>query len=1063
VLVEHLGADDADVQVEQVSSIDSSPSSGLLSSGEERLRWLQQFDPHSTAYNVKLALRFRRPVDRNALSVAVARLVDRHAVLRTRYLSGDDGKPKRAVLADNTVQIIYAKVPAKLDWHSVADDLLSHGFDLAAEPPLRVALLSDGQGNNFLVFVIHHIVIDGWSRRLIQRDIDVLYREAVGCSVEALPQVEAEYTDFVLQQRKSTDDTLVAKQVEYWRAELADYAPLVLPLDGVRSSENSGPCAQVEFGLSMELTGRLRGFALRQRCSPAAAVIAAFQAFLARQSGQDDIVVGSAVEDRDKPEFAQTVGFFVNTIVLRARFGAETTFRQLLTHTNGRFLAAVANQDAQFEQVVAAVRPERTAGRNALFDVAVVHQGEAREHVDEESVFVRELWPNPPTAMDLEFNTWFTDGQLHGILIYRSDLFRRETAQQYLDRLAVLFEAVLAKPDTALAELDLLTSAERQALLSRWNGSVTPYPESTVDRVFEYWVHAHPDAPAIVHGSIAKTYSQVAAEANRLARLLVETGLGPANIAALVIPRSQMIVTALLAVLKTGGAYLPIDPRLPRRRMRQLITKSDAAVVVACRESLSDLMGIERLVILDEPEFEALLDQTSAEPLDHGEQYEPTPDSAAYVMYTSGSTGEPKGVVVPHRGLVNLAEWLGRNFGSRVFSRVLAATSFSFDMSVVETLIPLLKGGTVELATDFLELPRLARNRFGLVCGVPSAVEAAIDESAELDSELVLVGGEPYTLKVANLLRTVVDSGTVIMNGYGPTEATCFATAWVDDFRENGAMPIGRPIDNMHAYVLDDRLRLTPPGVTGELFLAGDGLAYGYLNAPGSTAERFIANPFGQPGQRMYRTGDLARWRYDGQLVFVGRVDGQVKIRGYRIELGEVEAVITEHPEVAQCAVALHEDHTAGAQLVAYVVLDAAASPTDWDSARLRSFVAERLPGYMVPAMFNRLDALPLSASGKLDRRALPQPTQESQGFGRPRTKQEAFLCEAFADVIGKTQDIGPDADFFEVGGHSLLAIRLVGRIRSGLGAEITLRDVFQRRTPAALAAVLNGSASPKP
>jgi amino acid adenylation domain-containing protein len=1056
--MKELTNDHAGAQVEQSSRIDSSLGCGLLSFGEERLRWLQQFDPSSIAYNVKVALRFRRIVDGDALSAAVARLVDRHSALRTRYVLGDEGEPRRVVLAYDSVNVLFADVPAGRDWYSVADELLCHSFDLAAESPLRAAVLSDDNGNHILALVIHHIVIDGWSRRLIQRDIDALYREALGCSAEELPQVGADYADFVVRQRRSVDDQLLARQVEYWRAELADCAQLVLPLDGTRSPWNSGPCAQAELELPTELTSQLRSFALRQRCSPAAAVIAAFQALLARQSGQDDIVIGSALDGREEQEFAETVGFFVNTIVLRAQLSPETTFRQLVIHTNSRFLAAYQNQDAPFEQVVAAVRPERTAGRNALFDVAVVHHGESTERVAREDAFEREPWPHVPTAMDLEFNTWFRCGKLHCSLIYRSDLFRPETARQYLDRLALLLEAVLADPDAALAALDLLTPSERQALLSGWNGSDIPYPESPVDQIFENWVGAQPDAPAIVHGSLTSTYLQVDVEANRLARVLAQRGLGPARVAALILPRSQMMVTAILAALKAGGAYLPVDPQLPGHRIRRLITKSGAAVVVTCRESLPDLTGIDNLVILDDPELGTLLDQASAKPLNHSEQCAPTPDSAAYVIYTSGSTGEPKGVVVPHRGLVNLAEWMERNFGSKIFSRVLAAASFSFDMSVVETLIPLLKGGTVELATDFLELPRLARSRFGLVCGVPSAVEAVIDGSAELDSDLVLVGGEAYTPALAKLLRAVVDPGTVIMNGYGPTEATCFATAWVDDFRESGVMPIGRPVGNMRAYVLDDQLRLTPPGVTGELFLAGDGLALGYLKAPGFTAERFVANPFGRPGERMYRTGDLARWRFDGQLIFAGRVDAQVKIRGYRIELAEVEAVIAEHPEVAQCAVVVHEDDSAGPQLAAFIVLDAVAGLSRWDAAGLRAFVAERLPAYMVPSTHTRLDALPLSSSGKIDRRALPQPAQESGSSERPRSKQEAFLCEVFAEVLGKPQDIAPDADFFEVGGHSLLAIRLVGRIRDGLGAEITLRDIFQRRTPAALAAVLDDS-----
>lgn len=1041
--------------MDQVSGIESSQ----LSSGEERLRWLQQFDPESTGYNVKMALRFRRHVDREALSAALARLVERHPVLRTRYVPGDDGRSERVVAADTAVPVRYAEVPAELDWSSVADELLGHSFDLSAEPPLRAAVLSDGQGQHILALVIHHIVIDGWSRRLIQRDVDVLYRAALGCPVPDLPPVAAEYPEFVRQQQASSDGARVAEHVKYWRAELAGYEPLVLPLDGVRPPLSSGPCDQVRLALSAELTSRLRSLALRQRCSPAAAVIAVFQALLARQSGQDDIVIGSALDGRDKQEFAQTVGFFVNTVVLRARFSAQTTFRQLLTDTSARLLAAFAHQDAPFEQVVAAVRPERTAGRNALFDVAVVHHGGVSEHHDEASAFERATWPHVPTPVDLEFGTSFADGQLHCSLMYRSDLFRRETARQYLDRVAMLFEAVLADPDTVLAELDLVTPAEREALLSDWNGADVPYPERTIDQIFGYWASAQPDAPALADESVAKTYAEAEADANRLARILAEGGLGRGRVAALVLPRSVALVTAFLAVLKTGGAYLPVDPRLPGRRIRQLVRESGATVVVAYRESLPELTGLENLAIIDEPEFRTLLDQASAKPLDLGEHSAPTPDSAAYLLYTSGSTGEPKGVRVPHRGLVNLAEWMDRIFGSEIFSRVLATTSFSFDMSLIETLIPLLKGGAVVLAADFLEIPGHAGTRFGLVCGVPSAVEAVLDESAALDVALMLVGGEAYTPALAKLVRAVVGPDAAIMNAYGPTEATIFATAWVDDLREDGAMPIGRPVGNMRAYVLDSRLRLTPPGVTGELFLAGVGLAHGYLGAPGMTAEKFIANPFGRTGDRMYRTGDLARWTCDGQLIFAGRADDQVKIRGYRIELGEVEAVLAGHPDVAQCAVVLHEDRTAGRQLAAYVVPDTAAGPAAWDSAGLRSFVAERLPGYMVPATFSRLDVLPLSSSGKLDRRALPQPGPEPGGSGRPgrpRTQREAFLCEAFADVIGTAQDIGPDADFFEVGGHSLLAIRLLGRIREGMNAEITLRDIFQRRTPAALAAVLN-------
>ncbi|MFD5259247.1 amino acid adenylation domain-containing protein, partial [Streptomyces bobili] len=657
-----------------------------------------------------------------------------------------------------------------------------------------------------------------------------------------------------------------------------------------------------------------------------------------------------------------------------------------------------------------------------------------------------------------------TEGKPNGLacrIDYRTDLFDQQTIKTLGTRLTRILETIVTTPDALISSIDILDPAERHQLLSEWNNTARDIPATVLPQLFEAQATSRPDALAVTFQGRELSYEELNARANRLARHLIRHGAGPEQVVALAIPRSLDLVVVLLAILKAGAGYLPIDPDYPTDRIAYMLQDASPVLLLTDTATATRLLDIRTeqsppLVLIDHEDIHATLETKATHNVTDSERTTPLlPHHAAYVIYTSGSTGRPKGVVIPHLNVVDLVAWAASDIGPQRLTKTLAATSLSFDVSVFEIFGPLLSGGSIKVVRDLLEIHLTDPDRYSLISAVPSALSHVLNGSpaGTVKADLIVLAGEGLSARTVDELRADVPDAR-LANIYGPTEATVYATAWYSDSGGGRtAPPIGKPLPNTQVYVLDAGLQPVPAGVTGELYIAGAGLARGYLHRPDLTAERFTANPYGPAGSRMYRTGDLARWRADGVLEFIGRADAQVKVRGFRIELGEIETVLATQSEVAQAVVIVREDRPGDKRLVAYAV-PAASAGVDVDV--LRGSVAQVLPDYMVPSAFVVLEALPLTPNGKLDRRGLPAPDYAAASTRRaPRTDRERVLCGLFAEVLG-VADVGIDDSFFELGGHSLLATRLVSRIRSALDTEIGIRALFETPTVAGLASRLD-------
>jgi amino acid adenylation domain-containing protein len=1028
-----------------------------LSFGQERLWLLQQLDPASAAYNVPVAVGFRDGGGRDALEKTLGALVERHAVLRSAFTEDESGEPGVTVVDGFRPPLTWLAGSGHQDWREPAGKLLARPFDLAAAPPIRGLVVEYDDGSVVLCLVIHHILVDGDSLRIMVRDLAALHSSTVTGAPEPAP-LAASYHDFARQQRAPAARDSSTAHVEYWRAELDGFQPLDLPLDHPRPVRPDSAGDRIRFELPAVVTAALRTYALRQRCALPSALAAVFHVLLALHSGQRDITIGAVLTERERSEYQDVVGFFVNTVVLRARIGPATSFAELLRQVHGRMMSARAHQQAPFDQVVAAVQPERVPGRNPIFDVVFAHHGESTPAADPPggNAVTRLDWSAAAARFDLELNTHVQDGRLHGALSFRSSIFEYSTVARLANRFVGLVTQLLAEPDAPVAAQ---LAIDRHRVLVEWNDTRRAVPVATVPALFDAQARRTPDAIAVSCGDTELTYAELDAWSNRLARSLVDHGVEPEGRVALLCERSIGSVVATLAVLKSGGAYVPLHGGDPTDRLRRVVRESGAVVLLADRAAAdrSTALGLPTIVIDERP----VLRHQADRPLPRGDA-----EQLAYVVFTSGSTGTPKGVAVTHRDVVELA--IDRSWNSGAHERVLLHSPMAFDASTYELWVPLLRGGRIVVAPrEELDVDTIAREiaehavtglfltsaLFQLVADVRPDCLTGVRE--------VWTGGEVVPAAAA---RRVLEHcpGVAVVNVYGPTETTTFATSCraVSASPPSATFPIGRPLDNTRVYVLDAALNPVAPGVVGELYIAGAGLARGYLGDPASTADRFVACPFGEPGERMYRTGDLVRWNGHGLLEYVRRADDQLKVRGFRIEPGEIEAAALHHPQVTRAVVAVREERPGDKRLVLYVI---AAPESTVDPPRILSRLAERLPHYMVPECVVIMDEFPLTRNGKVDRSALPVPDHAAGvGDDAPSTPREKALCELFADVLGLDR-VGVRDSFFDLGGHSLLVIRLVSRIRSATGADLTLRDVFQAPTVAGLASLLDVAASVRP
>ncbi|MFC4502413.1 amino acid adenylation domain-containing protein [Streptomyces vulcanius] len=1033
-----------------------------LSFAQRRLWFLHELEGASRAYHVPWLLRLTGPLDHDALRAALTDLVTRHEALRTVF-PDQDGEPGQKILDPADVHVAMpvhettdTALPAALD------DAMSGAYDLASAIPLRADLYRLGPDRHALLLTIHHIACDGWSFAPIVEDLMAAYGSRAGTLPPAGPtETVAQYADYALWQRELLGDpgdpgSPLARQLAHWRDRLAGLpAELELPWDRPRPAQPTHRGSALPLTCDAELHRALTELSRRTGTSLFMVLQAGLAALLTRLGAGYDIPIGSPVAGRTDQALERSVGFFVNTLVFRLDTSGDPTFRDLLDRARDAALGAYAHQDLPFEYLVEDLNPPRALGRHPLFQVSLALQNVPRPRCTVPGLELGTELLHPGAArFDLLIDlTEQYDGDgapagLTGFVEYSTDLLDRDTVRVLADRLALFLVRAAADPDTPFETLDVLTPEEQRLLAEQRGGPHRPRPAVNLPDLFREQVRRTPDAPAVSCGDQRLTYADLNTRANRLAWRLLDAGAGPGRLVALALPRSADLVVAVLAVLKTGAAYLPLDPRHPAERIALLLADTVPVCAVTTADGSRLFPESVPRLLPDGPGHDA-------DPGDADRTEALRPEHTAYVIHTSGSTGRPKAVLIPHSAVVNLALWAREAFGPGRLSHVLAATSLTFDVSVFEILCPLMCGGSVEVVRDVLSLAERPAGRWegSLLSGVPSALSNLVGHhDVTLDADDVVLAGEALPGHVVAEIRAAVPRAR-IANVYGPTEATVYTTAaWLADDAERAAPPIGRPLPNTRVHVLNRHLKPVPPRVPGELYIAGAGLAHGYLNSPGTTASRFVADPFGGPGERMYRTGDIVRRRPDGALEFVGRADDQVKIRGFRIEPGEVASALADHPAVAHAVVTVREDRPGDKRLVAYHVPSRDTAGPEQRPGELRRHLERRLPPYMVPAAFVALGALPLNANGKLDRTALPAPEAGGHGTVRtPRTPDEKALCDLFAEVLGADR-IGIDDSFFDLGGHSLLATVLVSAVRAQLDADLAVRDLFEAPTVAALA-----------
>ena len=1009
-----------------------------LSPAQRQLWFFSRFAGPNSVYNMSFAVRLSGPLAAEHLAehlyAALGDVLDRHESLRTT-VTEIDGEPYQRIgtaqeLPFETVTTSEAELPGLLA------DAATHVFDLTAELPIRVLLFETAPERYVLLILLHHIAADGWSLAPLARDLSTAYRARVAGDAPRWTGRPTQYADYALWQRGLD----LRPGISYWTEALRG-APevLPLPLDHARPPVSAHRGETVEFALDADLHARLARLARSTGTSLFMVTHAAIAVLLSRLGAGEDIPVGTPVAGRHDEALHDTVGCFVNTVVLRTDLSGTPTFAELLERVRTADLDAFAHQEVPFEQVVEAVNPPRSLSSHPVFQVMLAFQDTPPVEFDLPGLRVEPLAAHGGASrMDLlwSLRQHHTDhgaeNGVEGLLEYDTELFTPVSARLLLARLEQLLRAVVAEPHLRIADLPVLVARERERMTGHWNSTAHDVPGSTVADLFAARVLRAPGAPAVRHGETVLSYRELSERAARIAAELRARGAGPGSLIALELRRDPDLPAALIAVQSIGAAYLPVDPSLPPRRIAALLADARPLLVVRHDNGLSFCAGPE--------------DPASV------------PETTAYVTYTSGSTGRPKGVVVPHSALTNLVLALCEQLAVDADDHVLAAAPASFDMSKPELYLPLVTGATMVLAgqgalRDPDELSALLdRHRVTVMQATPSLWQAlATRRPGRLRHIRAVIGGEAVPPELAGTLTGLTAS---LLACYGPTETTVWSTTHAVGRVTTATVPLGRPLWNTRCYVLDARLRPVPPGVTGDLYVAGAGVATGYLRRPGLTATRFVPDVFGPAGHRMYRTGDLASWTADGVLCFHGRTDDQVKIRGHRVELGEIEAVLARHEDVEAAAVTVHDRRADDRRLVGYVV------PAGADLRSVGAHLARHLPDYMVPSRLLALDRLPLSANGKLLRGSLPEPDWASGGDSAPPANfREHLMCELFAEVLDLPR-VGPDDNFFELGGHSLVAARLTDRVRTVLGLEPTIRHVFEAATPAALSRLLDRAPS---
>ncbi|ASU97648.1 non-ribosomal peptide synthetase DhbF [Bacillus subtilis] len=1052
-----------------------------LSFAQRRLWFLYCLEGPSPTYNIPVTVRLSGELDQGLLKAALYDLVRRHESLRTIFPESQGTSYQHILDADRACPELHVTEIAEKELSDRLAEAVRYSFDLAAEPAFRAELFVIGPDEYVLLLLVHHIVGDGWSLTPLTRDLGTAYAARChGRSPEWAP-LDVQYADYALWQQEllgNEDDpnSLIAGQLAFWKETLKNLPDqLELPTDYSRPAEPSHDGDTIHFRIEPEFHKRLQELARANRVSLFMVLQSGLAALLTRLGAGTDIPIGSPIAGRNDDALGDLVGLFINTLVLRTDTSGDPSFRELLDRVREVNLAAYDNQDLPFERLVEVLNPARSRATHPLFQIMLAFQNtpDAELHLpDMESSLRINSVGSAKFDLTLEISEdRLADGTpngMEGLLEYSTDLFKRETAQALADRLMRLLEAAESDPDKQIGNLDILAPEERSSMVTDWQSVSEKIPHACLPEQFEKQAALRPDAIAVVYEDQALSYAELNERANRLARFLISEGVGPEQFVALALPRSLEMAVGLLAVLKAGAAYLPLDPDYPADRIAFMLKDAQPAFIMTNTKAANHIPPVENVpkIVLDDPELAEKLNTYPAENPKNKDRTQPlSPLNTAYVIYTSGSTGVPKGVMIPHQNVTRLFAATEHWFRFSSDDIWTMFHSYAFDFSVWEIWGPLLHGGRLVIVPHHVSrspeafLRLLVKEGVTVLNQTPSAFYQFMQAEREqpdlgqaLSLRYVIFGGEALELsRLEDWYNRHPENRPQLINMYGITETTVHVS-YIELDRSMAALRanslIGCGIPDLGVYVLDERLQPVPPGVAGELYVSGAGLARGYLGRPGLTSERFIADPFGPPGTRMYRTGDVARLRADGSLDYVGRADHQVKIRGFRIELGEIKAALVQHPQLEDAAVIVREDQPGDKRLAAYVI----PSEETFDTAELRKYAAERLPDYMVPAAFMTMKELPLTPNGKLDRKALPAPDFAAAVTGRgPRTPQEEILCDLFMEVLHLPR-VGIDDRFFDLGGHSLLAVQLMSRIREALGVELSIGNLFEAPTVAGLA-----------
>jgi amino acid adenylation domain-containing protein len=1037
-----------------------------LSFAQQRLWFLDQLEPNSAVYNIPDMQQFSGPLNLAALERSMSELIRRHESLRTTFQS-IDGEP---------VQVIAEAQPRKIEVidlshlpqgereaeaQRMARDEGEVPFDLSRGPLFRFRLVKLEEEEHLLLLTMHHIIADGWSLGVLGRELSALYQAFSMDQSSPLEELTIQYADFAVWQRQWLQGETLEKQLAYWREKLGGELPVLdLLTDRPRPPVQTYRGSAEERILSAEVTERLKQVSTENGATLFMTLLAAFNVVLWRYTRQQDILIGSPIANRNRTEIEGIIGFFVNTLVLRSTVNPEMSFREFLAQVRETTLGAYGHQDVPFERLVEELQPERTLNRPPLFQVMLTLQTWEEMHLDGLEMTSMNT-KREVTKFDLSLFLSETEIGLYSWGAYNTDLFDGSTIARLLKHFHTLLEEIAANPDARLSELSLMTTEETQQF-EQWNQTQSEYErDKCVHQLVELQASRQPNALAVVYGEKQISYGELNRRANQLAHYLRAHGVGLEIRVGVLMERSANWIVALLGILKAGGVYVPLDGSYPAGRLRFMV--EDAEIRLLLTESGQPRIEASEVVFLDQ-DWEWLESESTENPENVTQA-----EDLAYLMYTSGSTGQPKGVGVPHRAINRLV----RNTNYVKFDesdRVAQISNASFDAATFEIWGALLNGSRVvvlekETALSPKELKKqLVEHEISAMFLTTALFNQTALSRPEIFASLkyMIFGGDTADPRA---VHRVLGEGRPehLVNAYGPTENTTFTTWYDAQESDIGArmIPIGQPLSNTEVWVLDQQSRMVPVGVPGELCIGGDGLARGYIGRPELTAEKFVPHPYSRnAGARLYRTGDLVRYREDGNIEFLKRMDQQVKVRGFRVELGEIESTLNQYRAVMESIVVDRKDSSGDIRLIAYFVPEVGVEPT---SLELLTFLQEKLPSYMLPSAFMAIKEIPLTPNGKVDRRALPAPEQievSTAGFIAPRTEMEQLVAEIWCEILGITQ-VGADSNFFDLGGHSLLATRVMNRIRERCGVELPLRVLFEFPTVVSLAAKLD-DARPK-